>query len=48
MNHLVTEFEKNAGFDEYPRPQLVRDSFLNLNGKWQFWLNDERFEITLP
>lgn len=21
---------------EYPRPQLVRDSFLNLNGRWQY------------
>ena len=22
--------------NEYPRPQLVRDSYLNLNGEWQF------------
>jgi len=21
---------------EYPRPQMVRDSYINLNGKWQF------------
>ena len=48
MNHLVTEFEKNAGFNEYPRPQLVRDSFLNLNGKWQFELNGQNYEITVP
>ena len=21
---------------EYPRPQLMRDKWMNLNGKWQF------------
>ena len=23
-------------FDEYPRPQMVRDSFINLCGTWQY------------
>jgi hypothetical protein len=26
---------------EYPRPQLVRDQWLNLNGKWRFCFDDE-------
>lgn len=26
--------EKKAGLKEYPRPRLKRDSFINLNGKW--------------
>ena len=26
----------------YPRPQLVRDSFFCLNGKWQFGVKDEK------
>ncbi|MEV3982755.1 sugar-binding domain-containing protein [Nonomuraea sp. NPDC049758] len=25
---------------EYPRPQLVRDSYVNLNGRWQYAIND--------
>ncbi|WP_067480010.1 glycoside hydrolase family 2 protein [Actinomadura hibisca] len=26
---------------EYPRPQLVRDSYLNLNGRWQYAFSDD-------
>ncbi|MFA1545554.1 glycoside hydrolase family 2 protein [Actinomadura chokoriensis] len=26
---------------EYPRPQLVRDSYLNLNGRWEYAFADE-------
>ena len=38
---LETDFEKELNkseipFCEYPRPQLKRDSFLCLNGKWDF------------
>ena len=36
---LSTEFEKDLRdipFSEYPRPQLRRDSYLCLNGKWSF------------
>ena len=31
---------------EYPRPQLKRNSFLNLNGPWQFYMGpaDEKPE----
>lgn len=37
MNTLYTPFEKDLGeipWNEYPRPQLKRDSFICLNGKW--------------
>ncbi|UKS24269.1 glycoside hydrolase family 2 [Paenibacillus sp. HWE-109] len=27
---------------DYPRPQFVRDSWLNLNGEWEFDFDDER------
>ena len=27
--------------NNYPRPQFVRDSWLNLNGKWNFVFDDE-------
>ena len=27
---------KGAPWQEYPRPQLVRDSYYNLNGLWDF------------
>lgn len=27
--------DKNSPLSEYPRPQFVRDSYLNLNGMWQ-------------
>lgn len=38
---LVTPFETTLSsetppFSQYPRPQMKRDSFLNLNGKWDF------------
>ena len=26
---------------EYPRPQFVRDQWLNVNGKWEFAFDDE-------
>lgn len=41
LNHLTTEYEnalKSSAipFSEYPRPQLKRESYLNLNGEWCF------------
>ena len=49
MNNLTTPFEQNIGFCEYPRPQLVRESFLSLNGNWQFYKNGRiRGKITVP
>ena len=46
-NDLVTIFtkwgeslDKNNILQEYPRPQFVRDSYLNLNGEWHYSLNE--------
>lgn len=38
MISLETNYnlDLNKVLDEYPRPQLKRDSFINLNGKWDF------------
>ena len=38
INKLETnfDFDKNCPLNEYPRPQLKRDSFFNLNGVWQY------------
>ncbi|MGM9631901.1 MAG: glycoside hydrolase family 2 protein [Eubacteriales bacterium] len=35
--NLVTPFEsdKNSSWNEYPRPQMRRDSYLCLNGEWE-------------
>ena len=35
---LYTPFEENIGeipWDIYPRPQMKRDSYICLNGKWE-------------
>lgn len=33
--------KKQLIIDEYPRPQARRDSFINLNGKWDFFMDYE-------
>ncbi len=43
---LSTEYEKDLEksdlpFDEYPRPQMRRDSYLCLNGKWKFSIKNK-------
>ncbi len=50
---LETPFEKdldpNLPFSAYPRPQLARDSYLCLNGQWDFAVNGEFLgKITVP
>ena len=47
--HLLTEAgealqaDPNAiPWNTYPRPQLRRDSFLCLNGKWTLWTEEGR------
>ena len=43
--------EKLCGmpWDIYPRPRLVRDSFLCLNGEWELTATDgEKYKITVP
>lgn len=43
MIQLVTRWGKDIDKDnvlkEYPRPNLVRDSYLNLNGEWEYCIN---------
>lgn len=39
VHHLKSRFYNSIGdkpWQEYPRPQLVRDSYLNLNGYWKY------------
>lgn len=45
-NHLSSNFTPNeqTPLPEYPRPQLKRDSYLNLNGLWEFTIS-EKYEI---
>ena len=42
---LMTEWgealDRSAPLPEYPRPQLVRDSYLNLNGPWEYAFTSE-------
>ncbi|MBO5040771.1 MAG: glycoside hydrolase family 2 [Clostridia bacterium] len=43
FNQLLTPFAEKLGdipLPEYPRPTLIRDSFINLNGKWKFGVCD--------
>lgn len=45
MNQLLTPYGEKLNHDEilieYPRPQLKRDSYLNLNGYWDFQMSKE-------
>ena len=45
MQRLLTrwgkELDKNAPLNDYPRPQMARDSFINLNGVWEYAIYDE-------
>ncbi|MDN3905190.1 sugar-binding domain-containing protein [Arthrobacter sp. YD2] len=36
MTEWGTDLDPAAVLQEYPRPQLVRDSYLNLNGYWEY------------
>lgn len=40
MTRWGKELDKKNILKEYPRPGLVRDSYLNLNGEWDFCIND--------
>ncbi len=52
IKHLYTSRGKEltgTEYDSYPRPQLRRDSFLSLNGKWTLILDDgQRLPINVP
>lgn len=45
MNQLSTEWGKNldreAILQEYPRPTLRRDSYMNLNGEWDYAISEK-------
>ncbi|MFU8945726.1 DUF2804 family protein [Mycetocola zhadangensis] len=40
--------DPSAILPEYPRPQLVRNSYLNLNGEWQFAIRPSTASETAP
>ncbi len=51
----LESFNKEAPLKEYPRPQMVRDSYFNLNGTWHFSVSEGECEpqeytetITVP
>ena len=41
-------FDKSAPLPEYPRPQFKRDSFISLNGEWDFECGGFKSKITVP
>lgn len=45
LKPLSTEFSENLDPEhilcEYPRPQMVRDSYINLNGIWRYAITKE-------
>ena len=45
MEKLLTRWgkklDKNLPLNDYPRPQLKRNSFINLNGEWNYAIYDE-------
>lgn len=47
MEQLITEWGENIDrehvLEEYPRPQLVRESFFCLNGEWEYAINQKKY-----
>ena len=46
LNDLYTVAGENltgTPWEVYPRPQMKRDSYLNLNGEWDFGIGNFRF-----
>ena len=35
------EVNSSSVHQEYPRPNLVRDSYFNLNGEWEYCINQK-------
>ena len=50
--HILTECGENLDptnvLPEYPRPQMVRDEWMNLNGFWDYVTMDYRGKILVP
>ena len=34
--------DKNHVWEEYPRPGMVRESYFNLNGEWEYCINQSK------
>ncbi len=34
--------------EEYPRPDFVRQQWMNLNGTWDFYVQGQKREIQVP
>lgn len=48
FNHLSTVFEQELTdnpYNEHPRPQFRRESFISLNGWWNFCVQSKKGEI---
>ena len=49
--NLTTPFEdkekQNSSWDEYPRPQMKRDSYLSLSGEWELSVRDKTGDRSL-
>ena len=41
------KMDKKRPWNEYPRPNLVRDSFFSLNGEWDFAFSEKEPEVYL-
>ncbi len=51
MNNLYTAKGENLKGEYksvYPRPQMKRDSFFSLDGTWEFYAENEKYEILVP
>lgn len=44
----AADVQPDTVWPEYPRPQLVREAWLNLNGLWQFEIVDPAAEVGAP
>ncbi|MCI8661031.1 MAG: glycoside hydrolase family 2 [Lachnospiraceae bacterium] len=42
MSRWGEKLDREMVWKEYPRPGLVRESYLNLNGEWDYCINDSR------
>ena len=42
MSRWASEVNAENALPEYPRPNLVRDSYFNLNGEWEYCINQSK------
>ncbi|WKN42557.1 glycoside hydrolase family 2 protein [Tunicatimonas pelagia] len=41
MTRWAADVSPNTAYQEYPRPQMVREQWLNLNGLWEYAITDK-------